>query len=123
MRSTNFKPFIGTGYVVSGSKGYPGDGKASVTFRFQAQKSGEYHLLMAYYAHETRARNVPVTVRCGTRESAFIVDQPLPLPVGHPFQPIGGMMLEANVESTVQIRNAGTTGFIILDAVQLYPIE
>lgn len=121
--STNFKPFIGTGYVVSGVRNTPGDGKASATFRFKAPKSGEYRLLMAYSAHETRARNVPVTVRCGARESAFTVDQTLPLPAGQSFQPIGTAKLEANVESSIQIRNTGTTGFIILDAVQLVPIE
>jgi FAD dependent oxidoreductase len=123
VRSTNFKPFIGNGYVVSGSKNSPGDGKASATFRFRAPKSGEYRLLMAYSAHETRARNVPFTVRCGTRESAFTVDQTLPLPAGQSFQPVGTVKLEANVDSSIQIRNTGTTGFIILDAVHLVPIE
>ncbi|NJM55466.1 MAG: FAD-dependent oxidoreductase, partial [Verrucomicrobiae bacterium] len=123
VRSTNFKPFIGTGYVVNWARNTPGDGKASATFRFQAPKSGDYRLLMAYSAHETRARNVPMTVKSGTRESAFTVDQTAPLPAGQSFQPVGTVKLEANVESSIQIRNTGTTGFIILDAVQLVPIE
>jgi hypothetical protein len=49
--STNFKPFIGSGYVVNGDKNARGDGKASATFRLRVPKSGEYRVLMAYSAH------------------------------------------------------------------------
>jgi len=61
--STNFKPHIGDGYVFSGEKGSrsKGDGKATATFRFKVPKSGDYQLLIAYSAHETRATNVPVS--------------------------------------------------------------
>ncbi len=122
-RSANFKPCIGSGYVVSGEKDARGDGKASATFRLKVPKSGEYKVLIAYSAHETRAKNVPVTIVSGTRETKLTVDQTRPLPAGGHFQPIGTAVLAAEVETTIQIKNTDTTGFVILDAVQLVPVQ
>ena len=78
---------------------------------------------MAYSAHETRARNVPVTVSSGTHSKNIVVDQTVPLPDGKAFRPIDTVDLKANVETVIQITNADTTGFVILDALQLLPIE
>ncbi len=122
-RSAQFKPCIGSGYIVSGEKNARGDGKASATFRIKVPKSGEYRLLMAYSAHETRARNVPVTVASGSRETRLTVDQTRPLPAGQRFQLIGTAEMEAGVETEIQITNTDTNGFVILDAVQLLPLK
>ena len=124
-RSTNFKPYIENGYVFSGEKDSKtnGDGKATATFRFKAPKSGRYEVLMAYSAHESRAKNVPVTVSSGTHTQTLIVDQTRPLPSGKHFRPIDTVDLSANVETTITITNADTNGFVILDALQLLPVE
>ncbi len=124
-RSTNFKPYIESGYVFSGEKDSKskGDGKATATFRFKVPKSGRYQLLMAYSAHETRAKNVPVTVSSGTHNRNIVVDQTMPLPDGKHFRPIDTVDLEANVETVIQITNTDTAGFVILDALQLQSIE
>jgi hypothetical protein len=122
-RSTNFKPSIGNGYVVSGNANERGDGRASATFRLKVPKTGEYKVLMAYSAHETRATNVPVTITSGGRETKLTVDQTRPLPAGQHFQPIGTATIGAEGETTIQIQTTGTTGFVILDAVQLVPVK
>ena len=124
-RSTNFKPYIESGYVFSGEKDSTskGDGKSTATFRFKAPKSGRYQLLMAYSAHETRAKNVPVTVSSGTHRESIAVDQTSPLPDGKAFRAIGTVDLKANAETVVQITNADTIGFVILDALQLLPVK
>ena len=85
-RSTNFKPYIEDGYVFSGEKDSKtqGDGKATATFRFKVPKSGRYQLLMAYSAHQSRAKNVPVTVSSAGSRKTFVVDQTRPLPSGRP---------------------------------------
>ncbi|HCN77702.1 MAG TPA: xanthan lyase [Verrucomicrobiales bacterium] len=121
--STRFKPCIGSGYVISGAKDARGDGKASATFRFKAPKSGEYQVLMAYSAHATRASNVPVLITSGGRETKLTVDQTRPLPAGQNFQRIGTAALNAGVETIITIKNTDTTGFVILDAVQLVPVK
>ena len=78
---------------------------------------------MAYSAHESRAKNVPVTVFSGTYKKTFSVDQTRPLPPDRHFRPVNIVELEANVETIIQITNAETTGFVILDALQLIPVE
>jgi hypothetical protein len=123
--STSFKPHIGHGYIFSGKKDdrTKGDGTATATFTFKAPKAGRYQLLMAYSSHETRAKNVPVTVTSGTHSKTIAVDQTVPIPRGKPFRAIGTVDLQANVETVVQITNADTIGFVILDALQLLPIK
>lgn len=122
-RSTNFKPHIGSGYVFSGNRDTKGDGNSTATFRFKAPKSGRYQLLMAYSAHETRAKNVPVTVSSGPHEKSFVVDQTHPLPTGSHFRPLDTINLQTDVETVIEITNTDTSGFVILDALQLIPVE
>ncbi len=124
-RSTNFKPYVEAGYIYCGDKesNLKGDGKTTATFRFQAPKPGRYQLMMAYSAHETRAKNVPVTVHSGDFQMSLTVDQTKSLPSGEHFRPVATVNLQANVETVIQITNADTTGFVILDALQLLPEE
>jgi len=121
--STKFKPHIGSGYVFSGKQGdkTKGDGKAAATFQMKVPKSGTYQLLMSYSAHETRATNVPVIVTHGSYKQEFTVDQTKPLPSGEHFQPVGKVDLESGVETTININNSQTVGFVIVDAIQLLP--
>lgn len=120
-RSTNFKPHIGNGYVFSGEKTptSKGNGKATATFRFKVQKSGEYKLSMAYSAHPTRATDVPVIVTSGSVSKEFTVDQTQPLPGSQHFRFIGTVQLESDVETVITISNRQTSGFVIVDALQL----
>lgn len=117
-RSTNFKPHIGQGYRHDDNRG---DGKSTAVFRFRAPKTGEYELRMAYSAHPTRSRQVPVRVKCGTHEQTLQVDQTVPLPPGQPFRPIGRCRLTSDAETTITLSNANTDGFVILDALQVLP--
>lgn len=128
-RSTNFKPHIGPGYIYSGdysgdrNTARRGDGSAVATFRFSFPQSGEYHLLIAYSAHETRATEVPVIVTSGSYTGAFAIDQTQPLPSGQHFKLVGNVHLESGVETTITISNRQTTGFVIVDALQLLSAE
>ena len=78
---------------------------------------------MAYSAHETRAKNVPVSVSSGSQRKDFVVDQTVSLPKGKHFRPIDTVELVADTETVIQITNSGTVGFVILDALQLLPIK
>jgi hypothetical protein len=124
-RSTNFKPYIGGGYIYSGEKGgeSKGDGKATATFRFKVPEAGRYELLMAYSPHDTRAKNVPVVISSGPHKMTLTVDQTTPLPSGKLFRPIDTVDLQADVETAITITNANTNGFVILDALQLLPVK
>ena len=78
---------------------------------------------MAYSAHDTRAKNVPVSVSSGTHLKTIEVDQSVPLPAGKSFRAIGTVDLKSETETVIQITNADTIGFVILDALQLLPIK
>ena len=120
--STNFKPSIAGGYHVHGAKDVRNDGKAKATFHVKVPKTGEYQVRVAYSAHETRAKNVPVIISSGGHETKLIMDQTKLLPSGDRFQHIGNVELKADSETTLQIQTVGTTGFVILDAIQLIPV-
>lgn len=120
-RSTNFKPYIGRGYIFSGKSGVKtkGDGTASATFKFMAPKSGTYQVLIAYSSHPTRAKSVPVQVTSDSKDINFTIDQTKPLPTGKRFQFVGNVQLISGVETAVKISNENTVGFVIVDAIQL----
>ena len=78
---------------------------------------------MACSAHETRAKNVPVTVSSGDQRKDFVVDQTVSLPEGKHARPIGTVELVADTETIIQIASSNTVGFVILYALQLLPIK
>ncbi len=117
-RSANFKPHIGSGYLHDDKRG---DGQSSATFHFKAPKSGRYEVRMAYSAHETRAKNVPVVIQSGVFKTEITADQTRALPDGQPFRIIGTAELSTEGDTTITLSNTGTVGFLILDAIQLIP--
>ena len=121
--STRFPGFIGAGYRHTPARqaAARGDGSATATFRFRAPASGRYLVLMAYSSHSSRAQRVPVTVTSGRLFTRLAVDQTAPLPAGRAFRRVGVAALEAGVETVLEVSDAGTEGFVILDALQLVP--
>ena len=117
-RSTNFKPYIGTGYVHDEQRS---DGKSRATFRFKGPADGEFALRMAYSAHETRTKRLPIVLAGEGQEQRLTVDQSVPLPAGEAFRTVGQVRLRKGVDYTLTLSNAGTEGFVIVDALQLIP--
>jgi hypothetical protein len=114
--SSGFKPHIGTGYIHDDKRG---DGASTAVFRVEVPKTGRYDLRMAYSAHETRATNVPLNIKNGEKTVELRVDQTQTLPAGEAFRSIGKVDLQKDIETIITLRNAGTDGFVILDALQL----
>jgi len=119
-RSSNFKPHLGTGYLHDGQRA---DGQSTATFRFKAPRTGRYDLRIAYSPHETRAKQVPVTVQSGGQKAEVKFDQTRPLPTGEAFRSAGFVDLSADVETLITISNTGTEGFVILDGLQLMEVK
>jgi hypothetical protein len=116
-RSSVFKPHVGGGYQHDDRRA---DGESIAVFRFRAPSRGKYDLRMAYSAHETRATNVPVTIESSGLSTVFKVDQRVRMDAGELFRSIGHVELEG--DCVITIRNSGTDGFVILDALQLLPL-
>lgn len=115
--STNFRPYIGAGYVHDGEAE---KGTLKLTFVANVPEAGKYDLRLAYSPHETRASAVPVTVRSGERETALSVDQRLALDANDRFRTIATLDLPAG-ETTIVFENRDTDGFVVIDAIQLLP--
>ena len=118
IRSTHFKPYIGTGYVHDEQRS---DGKSRATFRFKGPTDGEFALRMTYSAHETRTKRLPIIIAGDGQEQRLTVDQTVPLPAGEAFRTVGQVRLRKGVDYTLTLSNTGTEGFVILDAFQLIP--
>ena len=116
--SSGFKPHVGGGYQHDDRRA---DGESIAVFRFSAPSRGKYDLRMAYSAHETRATNVPVIIENGGRTTVFKVDQRVRLNTGEVFRSIGHIELDG--ACVITIKNSGTDGFVIVDALQLLPLR
>ena len=118
-RSTNFKPYVGTGYVHDEQRS---DGKSRATFRFKGPADGEFLLRMAYSAHETRTKRLPIVLMGDGQEQRLTVDQTIALPPGDAFRTIGTVRLRRGVGYALEVTNKDTGGFTIVDAFQLLQV-
>jgi hypothetical protein len=112
--SSGFKPHVGSGYQHDERRA---DGESIAMFCFSAPSRGKYDIRMAYSAHDTRATNVPVTIESRGRAIVFKVDQRVRMNDGEVFRSIGHVELDG--DCVITIRNSGTDGFVIIDALQL----
>lgn len=118
--SRNFANHVGRGYLHDDRRG---DGQSKAVFRTKLPRSGRYHLSMAYSPHETRATQVPVTIDSGGRTERLLIDQTVSLPAGSALRRIATLSLSGEGETTITITNAATKGFVIVDALQLVPVD
>jgi hypothetical protein len=109
-------PFVGRGYR------HDGDGsKGSRTATFRANlPPGRYEVRVAYTAAGNRAGAVPVVIRHGGTESRLTIDQRSPPGRDAPFRPVGTFTIAGAV--AVEVGNAGTSGHVVIDAVQFLPV-
>jgi hypothetical protein len=76
---------------------------------------------MAYSAHETRTKRLPIIIAGDGQEQRLTVDQTVPLQAGEAFRTVGQVRLRKGVDYTLTLSNTGTDGFVILDALHLIP--
>ncbi len=119
--SKSFSNYVGKGYLYAGKANVPNDGSAVASFRFTAPKAGDYRISMAYSPDPTRAVNVSLTVKSGEHVTKFTVDQTQAIPPGGMMREIGKVSLVAGEASLITVGTEGTSGFVVLDAIQLSP--
>lgn len=117
--STNFKPYVGAGYVHNNKRG---DGQSVAVFHVKVARTGDYDLRLAYSAHPTRASRIPMLIQSGGQSTQIEFDQTQPLAPGEAFRSAGVVHLASDQENTISISNTGTQGFVILDAIQLLEV-
>ena len=107
-------------YVESGYHHDNNDGKGSHTARFvpELPKAGRYQVFIAYPFNSNRAAKVPVTIKHADGETKVTLDQKKKPAVRDLLQPVGTFRFEKGSAGYVEISNAGTEGFVVIDAVQ-----
>ncbi len=116
--STSVGPFIERSY----RHDQDGD-KGQLSARFETElPAGLYSVRIAYTPHANRATNVPVTIhhRGGIEQKRINQRQ---APADGPFAEVGVFEFGADQPALVIIKNDGTDGHVIIDAVAFVPAE
>lgn len=110
--STSVPSYVERSYLHDGNVS---KGQSSAVFSAKL-KPARYDIRIAYTANPNRATNVPVTVRTGREVHRFTLDQKTKPKIAGLFTSIGQLRLDGEV--TVEISNAMTNGYVVVDAVQ-----
>jgi hypothetical protein len=112
--------FVGAGYRHDDNSG---KGAMSARFTPNLPKAGSYQIGIAWPVAGNRATKVPVIIRHSKGESSVLLNQRLRPQGKGPFHILGTFEFAAGREGWVEIRNTGTDGHVVVDAVQWLPVE
>ncbi|QDS92918.1 Xanthan lyase precursor [Roseimaritima multifibrata] len=113
--SGSVKPYVLYGYLHDGNER---KGELEATYTSEL-KPGRYEVRVSYTANPNRASNVPVVVSHADGETEKQVDQRKSPESENGFHSVGTYRFDKT--GKVQISNSGTTGHVIIDAVQFLP--
>lgn len=117
-QSTFYKDFIGNGYIHDQQQA---KGQKLVKFSPRKLKSGRYDVQLAYNSAESRASRVPVTIKTATGEKTVYVNQRVQ-PTDGTFASLGKFDFQGTEEEEIVVSNAGTDGYVIVDAIRFVSI-
>ena len=108
-------PFVGHGYLHDANTD---KGEQTARFTPELPQDGRYTVAIAYPVNANRASNVPVTIRHADGETKVVLDQKKKPAVDGLLQPVGTFRFTKGKSGYVEIANAGTEGYVVIDAVQ-----
>ncbi len=120
MAGHTVSPYVGSGYRHDGDTE---KGHQVARFSIRVKESGRYEVRLGYTAFPNRATNVPVSVRHADGEAKLIVNQQKTPAVDRLFHPLGTFRFQAGQAYDVTVSNEGTDGHVILDAIQILPVQ
>ena len=113
-------PFVGVGYRHDGDTD---KGQQRAVFSVQVEKTGTYEVRVGYSTNPNRATNIPVTIRHADGETVVKLNQRQAAKIDGLFQPVGRFRFEAGAKHAIEISNTDTDGHVLIDAVQLVPVD
>jgi hypothetical protein len=114
--SNSLAPFVGAGYRHDGDAA---KGRQTARFVFQITSAGQYDVRISWTPNPNRATNVPVKIEYSGGSTTVHVNQ-RSKPNSGAFGVVGTYSLGTG-ETTVEIGNESTDGYVVIDAVQLIP--
>ncbi|MDA7922058.1 FAD-dependent oxidoreductase [Verrucomicrobiales bacterium] len=111
--STN-GPFVNFGYRHDNNAD---KGSATATFSTKLNAAGEYAVRVSYPKNNNRATNIKVVIQHADGESTVTLNQ-RKVASHDPFHDLGTYSFDGKSTASVTISNAGTDGYVVIDAVQ-----
>jgi hypothetical protein len=96
-------------------------GQKSARFELKVPKDGRYEVRFAYTTNPNRATNVPVTIESADGSKTVSVNERVEPPIDKAFVSLGTFSFSAQKPAVIIVKNDGTDGYVIIDAVQLLP--
>jgi hypothetical protein len=113
--STASANYVGHGYAHDGNAN---KGTQSARFVPDLAKAGRYTVAIAYPPNANRASNVPVVIHHADGETKIVLDQKKKPSIDNLLEPVGTFRFEKGRTGFVEISNADTNGYVVIDAVQ-----
>lgn len=115
-----YGPYVGDGYAHDHDTG---KGTKTISFAPKLPKTGRYEVRVAYNAGSDRAERVAVTILHADGEDLKQIKMATESLKGLQFASVGTFRFEGNGQGFVLISNAGSEGYVTVDAVQFLPVE
>lgn len=118
--SKMYPPFIGQGYVSDYNEA---KGEKTLTFTPKLPQAGRYEVRLAFSAGPGRALRIPATIFHADGEELVYFKQSTEGLKGLQFVSLGTFRFEKTGQNFVMISNAGSEGYVTVDAVQFLPTD
>jgi hypothetical protein len=118
--STSVRPWVGHGYLHDSAAG---DGRCSARFELSTTEPGRYRIDIAYPAAANRADAVPVLVQHRDVRLRVTVDQRRAATEDPPWQALATLDVGSDRAVVVTVRNDGTAGHVIVDALRMVRVD
>ena len=119
-QSTYHKGFLDRGYLHDENAR---KGEKSVTWEPDVPADGLYEVRLSYTPGSNRATNVPVNIESADGPVHQTINQRIAPPLQGWFVSLGRHRFAAGMGSVIRVSNQDTDGHVIVDAVQLIPVE
>lgn len=96
-------------------------GHKSARFELKVPRDGRYEVRFAYTPNPNRATNVPVTIESADGDKTVAVNERIEPPIDKSFVSLGTFSFTVDRPAVIIVKNEGTNGYVIIDAVQLLP--
>jgi hypothetical protein len=116
--ASHIGPYVAAGYRHDGNTN---KGSASARFEAKLPTAGKYEVRLSYSANANRATNVPVVVTHASGQATTKLNQRKPGTIAKAWQAVGTSEFVADQPAVVTIDNAGTDGYVLIDAVAFVP--